>query len=149
MYPYKYYRYINLPTIPQEIVKNLPKDFDLYTRKDLGRWGDDYKWSDTFNSEINAWCQSNICDEMWWGFQIIKGDLGVHIDHVTKYKFVYLIDTGGDQVITEWFDEDQKTLVDSVILEPQRWHILKVDTYHSVRGIDPNRVRHSVTGRLF
>lgn len=149
MYPYKYYRYINLPPIPDSVVSTIEMDFGKYEKKDQGNHGDSYKWSDSFNTEINRWCQENICNEMWWAFQFIKDDLGIHKDIVTKYKFVYLLDTGGNNVITEWFDDDKTTVVDSVVLEPQRWHILKVDTWHSVRGIDPGATRYSVTSRLF
>lgn len=149
MYPYKYYRYINLPKVPQTVIDQIILDFDTYEKKDLGSHGDIYKWSDSFNAPVDEWCKANICDEMWWGFQFIKGDLKKHIDVGTKYKFVYLIDTGGSDVITEWYNEFQTEVVDSVVLEPHKWHILKVDTWHSVRGIDPGKVRYSITGRLF
>lgn len=149
MYPYKYYRYINLPLIPQSVVATMEMNFDKYEKRDAGRHGDTYKWSDSFNTEINKWCQENICNEMWWAFQFIKGDLGIHQDVVTKYKFVYLLDTGGDDVITEWFNDDKTEVVDSVVLEPLRWHILKVDTWHSVRGVKEGSTRYSVTSRLF
>jgi hypothetical protein len=37
MYPYKYYRYVNLPRLPQNIVEGISTDFDSYERKDPGR----------------------------------------------------------------------------------------------------------------
>lgn len=148
MYPYRYFRYLNLPPIPENLLDQLPRDFDSYQRKDPGKWGDGYKWTDSHNQDINAWCQANICDSMYWGFQIIKSDLAPHIDNGTKYKLVYLIDTGGPDILTEWFDQELNQ-VDSVILEAKRWHMLKVDSLHSVRGLLPGAVRHSVTGRLF
>jgi hypothetical protein len=149
VYPYKYYRYINLPKIPQSIVESINLNFDQYEKKDAGNHGDIYKWSDSFNSEVNHWCKANICDDMWWAFQFIRGDLKPHIDVVTKYKFVYLLDTGGTDVITKWYNDDQTEIVDSVVLEPLRWHILKVDTWHSVQGVAPGQTRYSITSRLF
>jgi hypothetical protein len=146
MYPYQYYRYVNLPQIPQSVIDQVNFNFDEYgEEKDKGI----YTWSDSFNASVNEWCQKNICAEMYWGFQIIRGDLGLHKDNVTLTKFCYLLDTGGNNVVTEFFEDDRTTLVDSVVLKPHQWHILKVDSFHSVRGVDPGRTRFSITGRIF
>lgn len=148
-YPYKYYRYINLPRLPAEILAQINPNFDLYEKKDAGRHGNIYTWSDSFNQAINEWCQQNICNEMYWGFQIIRGDLVPHIDITTTVKMTYLVDTGGPDVITEWYSDDKTTVIDSVVLEANRWHVLKVDTWHGVRNVDPGAVRLSITGRMF
>lgn len=148
MYNYHYYHYVNLPRLPNEIIEKINFNFDEYsapiTRGEPGI----YTWSDSFNQEVNAWCQANICADVYWAFQIIRGDLDAHKDIGTKTKFVYLLETGGDQVSTRWFDDDHN-LVDSIVLEAHRWHILKVDAYHDVVGVKPGATRFSLTGRLF
>ena len=149
MLPYQFYRYIDLPKLPDAILSQINFNFDQYDKKDAGRHGDIYTWSDSFNQSVNQWCQQNICSSMWWGFQIIRGDLPAHKDNGTLAKFVYLIDDGGPTVVTEWWDDKKSKVIDSVILETHRWHILKVDNIHSVRGIVPGRVRFSITGRIF
>ena len=148
MYPYSYFRYINLPKIPNEILNQLNYDFSSYADKTNAHEGN-YRWSDSHNKMINDWCQQNICNDMYWAFQIISGDLPIHKDNVTKNKFIYLIETGGDNVITEFYDEDKTTVLQSVIIETHRWHMLKVDTFHGVRNIDPGKIRFSITGRIF
>lgn len=140
---------MNLPKIPDNILALINPNFDLYEKKDAGRHGNIYTWSDSFNQEINSWCQQNICNEMYWGFQIIRGDLKPHIDNVTQVKLTYLVDTGGPDVVTEWYDQDNVTVLDSVVLEPHRWHILKVDTPHGVKNTVTGSVRLSITGRIF
>lgn len=140
---------MNLPRIPDNILALINPNFDLYEKKDAGRHGNIYTWSDSFNQEINAWCQQNICNEMYWGFQIIRGDLKPHTDNVTQVKLTYLVETGGPNVVTEWYDQDHVTVIDSVILEPHRWHILKVDTPHGVKNTVADSVRLSITGRIF
>jgi hypothetical protein len=147
MYPYSYFHYINLPKIPQVILDQINFDFSSYDAKVT--YGSNYRWSDSHNKIINDWCQQNICSEMYWAFQIINGDLPIHKDNGTKIKFVYLLQTGGDNVITEFYDEDKTNIVQSVLIEPHRWHILKVDSFHGVRNIDPGKIRFSVTGRIF
>jgi hypothetical protein len=149
MYPYRYYRYINLPKLPENILQKVNWNFNEYEKKTTEQSDNIYTWSDSFNDEVNQWCQNNICSDMYWGFQIIRGDLSPHKDNGTLTKFVYLLDNGGPDVITEWFNEDKTTVVDSVILETHRWHILKVDSFHGVRGVLPSKTRFSITGVIF
>jgi hypothetical protein len=148
-YPYKYYRYVNLPKIPAKILNQINLNFDQYEKKDAGGHGNIYTWSDSFNQAVNEWCQQNICNEMYWGFQIIRGDLKPHTDNVTQIKMTYIVETGGPKVVTEWYETDHNTVVDSVILEAHRWHILKVNTPHGIKNTVPGDVRLSITGRLF
>lgn len=150
-YPYKYYRFLNLPRIPDNILDQVNWEFDSYERKNPGNGinRDVYVWSDSFNQVINDWCQQNICSEMYWGFQIIGGDMKPHIDNTTRIKMNYLVDTGGPDVVTEWYAEDGFTMIDSVVIEPHRWHILKVDTLHGVKNVAPGATRFGITGRIF
>ena len=149
-YPYKYYRYINLPRIPDEILIQLNFNFDHYESKNISRIHDGlYTWSDSFNEIINVWCQENICSEMYWGFQIVRGDMMPHIDSTTLIKMNYVIQTGGDGVITEWYADDKTTVVDSVVFTPHQWHIIKTDAWHAVRNTTPGQIRFAVTGRMF
>lgn len=142
-----YYRYINLPQLPNELIKKINFDFTQYEAKVQAST---YSWSDSFNQDINEWCQQNICSNMYWAFQIIKGsELDIHVDRNTLIKFVYLLDTGGDNVVTSFYKDDKTTVIESVTLEPYRWHMLKVDVPHGVTGIDPARTRFSITGKIF
>jgi hypothetical protein len=131
------------------VIQGINPNFDSYEKKDAGRHGNIYTWSDSFNQEVNDWCQRNICDEMWWGFQIIRGDLVPHIDNVTKSKLTYLVSLGGEKVVTDWYKDDKTTVVDSVIFESHRWHMIKVDEYHGVKNVQPGLIRLSITGRIF
>lgn len=147
MYQPRYIQYLNLPLIPQDILDSVPRDFDLYQ----GHKNEQFKtylWSDSHNKELNHWCQANICPDMYFGFQIITGDMQAHKDTGTLTKIVYLIETGGDAVSTNFFD-DQDNLVASYHILKHRWHVLKADTKHSVTNIQPGQVRFSVTGRIF
>lgn len=139
-------QYVNLPQIPQDIINQLPRDINQYKKKvDY----DVYVWTDSFNQTINEWCKKNICENMYWGFQIIQGDLPIHKDVGTKIKFVYVLETGGDHVVTNFYQEDQTTITNSYIIQPHRWHILEADRYHDVQGVESGKYRMSVTGRIF
>lgn len=147
MYQPRFIQYLNLPPIPTEILASIPQDFALYQGQTAKRF-DTYLWSDAHNKQLNQWCQDNICSEMYFGFQIITGDIPAHKDVGTQTKITYLIHTGGDQVATEFFD-DQHNLIASYKIESGRWHVLKADALHSVSNIEPGQVRFSVTGRIF
>lgn len=143
-----YIRYINLPPLPVDLVADIPRDFSLYQRKANSIF-DTYMWTDSHNERLNAWCQQNICSDMYFAFQVITGDMAAHKDKETKIKINYLLQTGGDQVHTEFFDEDRVTKLASYVIPAHKWHILKADSYHSVSNIDPGQVRFSITGRIF
>jgi len=146
-YPYKYYRYLNLPSIPKDIFINY--NFDEYEKKVQGLINPGYVWTDSFNNDIDKWCKENVCADMYFAFQIIKTDISVHIDNQTKIKFLYILETGGDNVITEWYSEDKETVIDSVIIEPNKWCMIRVDSPHSVKNVENGKTRFSITGRIF
>ena len=109
----------------------------------------DEKGSYTFNKEVNAWCQENICADMYFAFQIMNGNLGIHKDFGTKTKLIYLLELGGENVITNFYEDDKITVTHSYVIESHRWHILKADSYHSVINVEPGKYRFSITGRVF
>lgn len=145
-YKSRYIQYLQLPNVPDYLIKNLQNKFGDYQAKSEYK---NYVWSDTFNEEINAWCKEKICDDMYWGFQIIKGDLDKHKDQGTKTKLIYLIENGGEQVYTRFWKDDGETLLDEYIIDTHRWHILKADSMHSVENMRSGAVRFSITGRIF
>ena len=138
-------RYLNFPRVPDSIIQSLNYNFDEYDQRN--RLGDVYLWSDSFNKEINAWCKENICEDMHWGFQIISGDLPIHKDIGTEIKLIYLVELGGSNVLTNFYEEDKITIANSYNIEARRWHILQAEKYHSVHNVES--VRFSITGRVF
>ena len=147
MYPARYIRYFNLPLIPGRILSQINFDLDQYEKR-VSAHGV-YTWSDSFNQELDAWCKENICADMYYAFQIIRGDLPLHRDKGTKTKLIYLLQNGGDQVRTEFLDDDESTVLQSEIVPTHRWHVMKVDTLHRVIGVDPKKIRFSIVSRIF
>jgi hypothetical protein len=144
------YRYLNLPQIPNELISNLNRDFDTYEtswspRPEKGN----YFKSKTGIDKISEWCKNNVCESAHWDFQIIKGDMPIHTDAVTVSKLMYLIDTGGDNVVSEFYNSDKTELLESVVYEKNKWILLRVDIPHRVKNINPGSVRFSITGRMF
>jgi len=95
--------------------------------------------------------------------QVVKNGIPVHVDIGRKIAYNYLIDTGGDNVLTSYFNiEDFNQTRDphlrlrpkkdlppavplySVCLEQARWHALDVSIPHSVLNIERDRVAITV-----
>ena len=141
-------RYLNLPKIPVEILYNLNYNFDQYSFK-ANYLNGAYKWSDDFTQQIDTWCKQNICDTMHWGFQFMNNDIIAHKDVGTEVKLTYLIDAGGANVRTNFFEDDKTTITHSFVIPTHQWHILYASRYHSVEGIESGHTRFSLTGRVF
>ena len=140
-------RYINLPKIPEELIANLSRDYTTYHGEDLYQW-DNYKRTNIMGSPIAKLCDENVIPDTTWGFQFIDGDLAPHTD-LTLVKISYIFETGGDNVLTEFYDGKTHEKVQSMNIEPHRWHILQVSEPHAVRGIEPGKIRFSISGRIF
>jgi hypothetical protein len=139
-------RYLNLPKIPEEIINRISFNFKDYTIEKTYSDGN-FNWSQSFSEEISDWCVENVCN-LNWGFQLITADLKMHIDNIVKTKLIYIIEPGGDNVLTNFYDDDFN-LTHSYKIMPRTWHLLKVDVYHNVVNIEPGKTRLSLSGPAF
>ncbi len=69
--------------------------------------------------------------------------LPVHKDTNRHVAYNYIIDPGGDEVYTCFYDDDQK-LIERVNIETHRWHKLDVQTFHNVEGMTRPRIALTV-----
>ena len=145
----RYIQYLNLPRIPDSIIRDIPLDPKMYATWSNGKKNlNNYKWSDLYSQELNNWCKEYVCADMHFGFQMLFGHNEIHKDVGTLTKINYVITSGGADVTTAFYD-DQSILLDSYSIEPHRWHIFKADTYHQVQNLEPEQVRFGVSGRIF
>ena len=72
--------------------------------------------------------------------QIIKNGIGIHKDIGRSKVYNYLLDTGGDNVYTRFYDEDKKTELFKINIPLHTWHQLDVTGYHNVTGIQQDRI---------
>ena len=136
-------RQVNMPSVPQHVVT------EIYNCVDQGTSAvvyDNYSWMPA-NEQIQTWCKHNISPDMYWGLQLISGDLKMHKDIGTCIKFNYIIDTAGPHVVTNFYN-DSFELIESVTLHPHIWYIMDVTLYHSVSFVHPGQTRLSLTGRI-
>ena len=149
MCQHQYFRYVNFPAIPDEVLADINWNLKQYTRKAESKIPDEFLWSDDHNQTLDRWGKANICSDMYFAFQIISNDLPIHKDMGSVYKLNYILDPGGDNVVTEWYADDKETLLQRSKLEARRWHMFKADTYHAIKNMQASRTRFAVTARVF
>jgi hypothetical protein len=81
-------------------------------------------------------------------YQIIKKGISTHKDVGRKIIYNYLLDTGGADVYTNFYDEDKVTELFSVRIPVHTWHKMDVSYYHNVIGIEVPRVAISIYERF-
>ena len=145
----RYFRYLDLPTLPQFLIAKLNFNVTEYTRKTPSKVPDSFLWSDDHNRELDQWGKEFIGSDFYFAFQIMCKDVPIHKDQGSICKLNYILDPGGNNVTTQWWADDQITMLQEVTIETERWHIFRSDVYHSVNNVEPGRSRFAITARLF
>jgi hypothetical protein len=141
-----YIKYVNWPKVPDSILNNIPKNDSNYQIKFNYST---FNWSESNNEELDKWCKQIISKDLYYAFSLTKGDLLLHKDVHTILKLNYVINPGGENVVTRFWDDNKKDLLAEYVIEPHRWHIFNSNTFHSVHGIEKNQTRFSVTAQIF
>lgn len=77
-------------------------------------------------------------------YQIIKKGISTHKDVGRKLIYNYILDQGGDNVQTNFYEEDKTTESFSIKIPLHTWHKMDVSFYHNVVGIENPRIAISV-----
>ena len=143
-YPTRYCQFLNLPKPPLELINLNPAEYQPKVVE-----SDGYIWTDDQNTKINFWGQQNICSTVYFSFQMFRGNSKMHKDGGGKTKLIYLLDEGGFNVLTSWFDDDRTTCLQTVKIPKHTWALLKTDVYHQVLGIEPGNTRWALMAQMF
>jgi hypothetical protein len=154
-----------LPQIPKNLLEhydnnvNNPFHVSLRNRKN----NIDIDVHHITDIKLKTWLKFNICQDadsytasFAQGTNNISSQLP-HVDFSRRYTLNYILDTGGDNVLTNFYCEDgfnllrtdipdrsyqykNLNLIDSVQFEPNRWHILNTKIIHGVTNIISPRI---------
>lgn len=100
------------------------------------------------NEKIYEFVRSCFTEKHIASVQVITNTLGPHKDKGRSIVYNYIVDCGGEDIFTTFYDIDESgnyVEIESHKIEPYRWHKLNVSTYHSVSTIPKNNKRISLS----
>lgn len=138
-----YLSYLKLPNLPKAFLPQIRMMASVPEPMDVHKSTKSYRLPDS----ICEWLRTNVMDADWY-IQVFDEDQEIHKDRFTTTRLMYLLDQGGDEVVTAHYD-DEHNLISSDVIPVHTWAILKADVFHSVDGIEMGRQRVMITARVF
>lgn len=132
--------YLDLPTIPDEWLLSLEqiKELPPYSPPHLERQNLYYLRQlkdQRIIKLLQPYFDFDIGEHIF--YQFIGAKLGIHTDFGRKTAINYIINTGGENVITKWFSG--KEVIYQEIIEEKKWHKITVNVNHCVENITSDR----------
>jgi hypothetical protein len=132
--------YLDLPTIPDEWLLSLDqiKQLPLYSPKELEEHNLYFLRQLNDNRIIDLlqpYFDFDITEHIF--YQYIGANLGIHTDFGRKTAINYIINTGGDKVVTKWFSGAE--VIFQEIIPEKRWHKIVVSINHCVENVATDR----------
>jgi hypothetical protein len=103
-----------------------------------------YRWIPV-TPAVEKWCKENVCEYAQWAVQVLIADLPKHTDENSQVKIQYILDTGGENVISKSYKNDY--VVHSMVCDANKWYILHTDKFHGVYGV--TGIRIALAGKVF
>lgn len=137
--------YLDLPSIPDEWLPSLEqiKQLPPYSPPELEERNLYYlrQLKDMRIIELlNPYFDFDITERIF--YQYIGAELGIHTDYGRKTAVNYIINTGGENVVTKWFSDGE--VIHQEIVVAKRWHKIMVDVKHCVENITSDRYAISI-----
>ena len=142
----KYIEYINIPLVPDHLIEDCQSKIDKPTNIETGIPKDyAYFKSKKVSNELTEWLQQFFDFKITPQYQVIYKGLPIHIDKGNRVlAYNYLLDTGGDNIKTAIYNEKYQIL-QLETLELKKWHRIDTGMLHGVHGINPDRIRVSLS----
>ena len=130
----------NIPQIPTHLLLSVEEIYQLADNSISGQNGrpDSYR-KFPVQPVLEAWLRPHFPDCDTFEYQMIKRRLNGHKDVRRTECYNYVVSTGGPGATTSWWQDDQKTLIQSDHIPENIWHKIRVDVFHSVTGLDDTR----------
>ena len=140
----EYIRYLNIPTVPNNMILQTAKEIEALKSP----WAYKPDHPDRFLLRKNAnkdleeflrpYFDFDITDKVY--YQIVRSKSPKHIDFNRTSCYNYIINTGGHEVFTCWFNlKNEELLEHKEIIPAQVWHKINVAVPHDVQGMTQER----------
>jgi len=139
-----YLVYIDVPPVPEVLLEPIDTIINM-PPKPTSNVSTDYTFFQTrlVSAELNEWVQDTFKTNCHTQYQLVREGIDIHRDKGRNVAFNYLLDTGGENALTCVYNDDYHLMFIEHVPE-RRWHRLKTDVLHNVRGIQTIRVALSV-----
>lgn len=129
-----------LPEIPSEVL--LPLDRIEHQHNFFAHLDDPDRYASyESNDELKDWCRDHIPGDLIVRYQVIRGQLEIHSDVGPMVRKInYMIDPGGPEVLTRWWNPEYTEVIHLVNCTPGSWYMLDVETPHDITAIQRPRV---------
>jgi hypothetical protein len=134
---------IKFPQIPNEIADIIRQQAIKWVELDnIAK--ENYGWIPA-NAIVDKWGKENVCECAQWAVQVLIADLPKHVDENSQVKIQYLLETGGENVISKSYKNNYA--VHSIVCDTDKWYILKTDEFHGVYGV--TGIRIALAARIY
>ena len=131
-----------LPAIPEELIESA----DVILRKPSP-----IPFSRPISNELQDWLEQTFGEPVnafYFTLGALNNGLAPHKDqHAPERGYNYIFQTGGNNVVTTVYDSDLNVL-EAQSIPANQWHTLTTNEWHSVHGIDLDKIRILLTVRL-
>ena len=135
-------QYLDWPPIPEHLI---PSVTDIMQMPIVKSWGPLFFIRNIQQEELKTWLGSLMDNCLQPIYQSIHHDLPIHTDAGPRLvAYNYILDTGGTNVVTSVFNDDNECL-QSEILEVRRWHRITTNKPHNVKGLEKGRTRLAIS----
>ena len=131
-----YYKYLELPVVPVSLI--LPVEEVLELENIFGGETKNYTIHEC-QDELREYLKELFPERQTFRYQTLVHGIPVHKDRGRTTAINYIIETGGNNVQTIWYEEDYVTPTYNVVLPKKIWHEIQVDQYHTVMNIEERR----------
>lgn len=139
-----YLVYLDLPPVPEDLlypiqdIINMPPKLGSKVPSSYH-----YFQTRTVSDKLFQWANDLFKVDCYTQYQIVREGVHIHKDVGRDVAFNYILQSGGDAVSTNIYNED-KNLIYSEVIQSKRWHRLRTDMYHDVTGMVTDRIAISV-----
>lgn len=134
-----YYNFLQKPSVPPQLILSLSEVLQL--ENIFGGESKDYTIHEC-QEELAEYLKIIFPEYTKFRYQTLKKGVPIHVDFGRTRAVNYIIDTGGPDVKTIWYNSTpihDKIPVFDIVLPAKVWHELKVDVLHTVMNIETTR----------
>lgn len=137
-----HFEYLNLPPVPSEYINDVYYAIQHNPNIFAKKFFTDYKIFDA-TQQLKDFTAKIFDFEHVTRVQVLTYHIPIHRDINRDQAYNYIIETGGDNVLT-CFYTNEFLVLDKINIKVNQWHRIDTQIYHSVENISTTRIALTV-----